>query len=100
LGQKKFYTAVGMKDIQDTVDALQRAEEKTLKKSLLKMESLRRQYKQAVQKGQTVQAKQLRRKYFEQAFVNLAIMASPLDLLNPNPKLQAMMEKISHELEY
>jgi hypothetical protein len=87
-----------MNDIQDTFDALQRAEEKTLKKSLLKMEDLRKQYNQAVQEGQTRQAKQLRRKYFQETFVNLAISASPIDLLSPDPKLQAIMDKISQEL--
>jgi hypothetical protein len=89
-----------MEDIQDTVDALQRAEEKTLKKSLFKMKGLRKQYKHAVQKGQTAQAKRLRQRYFQEAFINLAIMASPKELLSPDPKLQALMEKISQELEY
>ena len=89
-----------MNDIQDTFDALQRAEEKTLKKSLLKMEDLKKRYKQAVQTGQTAQAKRLRRKYFQEAFVNLSITASPLELLSPDPPLQAMMEKISQELQY
>ncbi len=89
-----------MQDIQDTLDALQRAEEKSLKKSLGKMKVLWKQYTQAVQKGQTAQAKRLRRRYFEEASVNLALMASPLELLDPGPKLQAMMEKISRELEY
>jgi hypothetical protein len=74
-----------MNDIQDTFDALQRAEEKTLKKSLLKMEDLRKQYNQAVQEGQAVRARQLRRKYVQEAFINLAIMTSPLDILCPIP---------------
>ena len=64
------------------------------------MEDLRKQYNQAVQEGQAELARQLRRKYFQEAFVNLAIMTSPMDILCPDPKLQEMMEKISQELQY
>jgi hypothetical protein len=63
------------------------------------MKVIRKQYKQAVQKGQTAQAKRLRREYFQEAYINLAIAASPIEILFPNPKLEAVMEKISQELE-
>ncbi len=91
---------MNMRDIQDTVDLLKKAEEESLRESLIQMKGLWKRYKQAAQKGEVVLAKKLRREYFEEAFINLALMASPLELLFPDPQLKRMMEKISHELEY
>ena len=62
------------------------------------MEALHKRYKQAVQTGDTALAKKLRRDYCQEAFMNVCIAASPMELLFPDPKLAAMMDKITQEL--
>ena len=62
------------------------------------MEALHKRYKQAEQKGDTALAKKLRREYYQELFINVSLAASPMELLFPDPKAAAMMEKISQEL--
>ena len=86
--------------MQETADLLRKPEENTARDGLARMKGLRKRYKQAVQKCELGKAKKLRREYFQQMYINLVTMASPMDLLFPDPKLEKMMDKISQELEY
>jgi hypothetical protein len=84
----------------DVTEVLRESEKRVLNQGLAQMKALQKQYKQALQKGDHTSAKQLRREYFQEAFINLSFAASPMELLFPDPRLQFLMEKISQELEY
>ena len=85
------------KDIQETFDLLRQSEERCIEEGVAKMNVLWERYKQAEQKGDTALAKKLKREYYQELYINIAIGASYRDLLFPDPKLQTMMEKISRE---
>ena len=61
------------------------------------MKGLWERYKQAEQQGDRALAKKLRREYYQEFYITIAIGSSYRDLLFPDPKLQTMMEKISRE---
>ena len=85
------------KDIQETFDLLRKSEERCIEEGFAKMKVLWERYKQAEQTGDTALAKKLRREYFQEFYINIAIGSSYRDLLFPDPEFQAMMEKISQE---
>src|SRR5918911_724856 len=85
-------------DMQGTADLLRRSEERVLQKGIAKMNALHKRYKQAEQEGNTALAKKLRRDYYQELFINVSLAASPMELLFPDPKLAAMMDKITQEL--
>ena len=85
------------KDLQETFDLLRQSEERCVEEGFAKMKVLRERYKQAEQKGDAALAKKLRREYYQEFYINIAIGASYRDLLFPDPQFQTMMEKISRE---
>jgi hypothetical protein len=85
-------------DIQETADMLRRSEEHAVEQGMARMEVLHKRYKQAQQEGNTTLAKKLRREYCQEAFLNVCIAASPMELLFPDPQLEKMMGEITQEL--
>jgi hypothetical protein len=65
---------------------------------MARMKVLHKRYLQAKQAGDTALAKKLRRDYCQEAFVNVCIAASPLELLFPDPQFEAMMDSLTQEL--
>ena len=62
------------------------------------MKALHTRYKQAEQQGDRVLSKKLRRDYYQELFMNVIMAASPMELLFPDPKKEAMMDDIMQEL--
>jgi len=85
-------------EIQETVDLLRKSEERAVEQGIARMNALHKRYLQAKQAGDTALAKKLRRDYCQEAFLNVCIAASPMELLFPDPELQAMMDSITQEL--
>jgi hypothetical protein len=85
-------------DIQETFDLIRESEERVLQEGIAKMRAVYKQYKQAVQSGNTALAKKLRREYYQELFLNVITAASPMELLFPDPMGAAMMDDIMHEL--
>jgi hypothetical protein len=86
------------KDLQETFDLIRESEERVLQEGIAKMKVLHKRYKQAEQEGDTALAKKLRREYYQELFMNVITAASPMELLFPDPKAEAMMDKITQEL--
>ena len=85
-------------DLQETADLLRKSEEHAVEQGMVWMEVLHKRYKQAQQAGNTTLAKKLRRDYCREAFVNVCIAASPMELLFPDPQAEKMMDEITQEL--
>jgi hypothetical protein len=85
-------------DLQETVDMLRRSEERAVERGMARMEVLHKRYIQAKQAGNTALAKKLRREFCQETFMNVCIAASPMELLSPDPQLEAMMGEITQEL--
>jgi hypothetical protein len=84
--------------MQETADLLRRAEEQRVQKGLAQVKTLRTRYEHAAQRGETVLAKKLRREYYQELFITLTLTASPMELLFPDTKLEALMDNITQEL--
>src|SRR5919202_4252464 len=85
-------------DLQETAELMRRSEERVLQEGIEHMNAVYKRYTHAEQAGKTALAKQLRREYYQELFMNVLTAASPMELLFPEPQLQAMMDTISHEL--
>ena len=85
-------------DIQETVDLLRKSEEHSVQQGLERMNALHTRYQKAQQEGNSALAKKLRRDYCQETFINVCIAASPLELLFPDPQVEAMMDNIMQEL--
>ena len=88
----------GDQDFQETIDLIRKAEERVLQEGLVQVKALHKRYKQAEQQGNTALAKKLRREYSQELYINIISACSYRDLLFPEPKLQAMLDKISQEV--
>ena len=88
----------GDHDIQETADLLRRVEDHRVQEGLAQIKVLRKRYEQAKQRGDTAQAKKLRREFYQELFINITLAAGYRDLLFPDPKVEALMDKITQEL--
>ena len=88
----------GDHDIQETADLLRRVEDHRVQEGLVQIKALRKRYEQAKQRGDTAQAKKLRREFYQELFINITLAAGYHDLLFPDPQVEALMDKITQEL--
>ena len=87
-----------MNTSKDFDDVLEKSEERVRERELKRLRVLNKHYKQAKQKGELAKARVLRREYLKGMYLEIVLSASYFDLLFPDQKLEAILNKISQEL--